>query len=90
LLAADAGLPLRLVHAGTGKVARAEPVSILYERGRVSHVGAFPELETELCGLVIGGGYQGPGRSPDRADALVWALGELMIAKRRTARVRPT
>ena len=90
LLAADAGLPLRLVHAGTGKVARAEPVSILYERGRVSHVGAFPELETELCGLVVGGGYQGPGRSPDRADALVWALGELMIAKRRTARVRPT
>ncbi|WP_010161259.1 DNA-packaging protein [Sphingomonas sp. PAMC 26617] len=90
LLAADAGLPLRLVHAADGKVARAEPVSILYERGRVSHVGVLADLETELCGLVVGGGYQGPGRSPDRADALVWALGELMIAKRRTARVRAT
>ncbi|WP_431358416.1 DNA-packaging protein [Sphingomonas echinoides] len=88
LLAADAGLPLRLVHAAAGKVARAEPVSILYERGRVSHVGMFAELETELCGMVVGGGYQGPGRSPDRADALVWALGELMLAKRRTASVR--
>ena len=88
LLAADAGLPLRLVHAADGKVARAEPVSILYERGRVSHVGAFPQLEAELCGFVVGGGYQGPGRSPDRADALVWALGELMIRPVSRARVR--
>ena len=56
---------------------------MLYTRGSVSHVGAFPALEDELCGLVSGGGYEGPGRSPDRADACVWALTELML--RRTA-----
>jgi phage terminase large subunit-like protein len=44
-------------------------------------VGAFPELEDELCGLIAGGGYEGPGRSPDRADALVWAMTELMLGK---------
>ena len=87
LLAADAALPLALVHASTGKVARAEPVATLYERGKVSHVGAFPELEAELCGLIVGGGYEGPGRSPDRADALVWALDELLLRKRKPAQV---
>ena len=68
-----------LVHASSGKVARAEPVAALYERGKVAHVGAFPALEDELCGLVAGGGYQraGPvarpggcaGLGADRADA---------------------
>ncbi|MEG3176635.1 terminase family protein [Sphingomonas sp. RB3P16] len=89
LLAADATLPLALVHARHGKGVRAEPVATLYERGKVAHVGAFPALEAELCALTAGGAYRGPGRSPDRADALVWALTELMIAKRRAARVRP-
>ncbi len=79
LRAADLSLPIRLVHASKGKVARAEPVAALYEAGRVRHAGMFPELEDELCGLTIGGGYEGPGRSPDRADALVWALTELML-----------
>ena len=88
LLAADAALPLALVHASQGKCARAEPVATLYERGKVSHVGAFPELEDELCGFTIGGGYDGPGRSPDRADALVWALDEVLLKKRKAARVR--
>ena len=88
LRAADAGLPLALVHASQGKVKRAEPVATLYEAGKVSHVGAFPDLEDELCGFVIGGGYDGPGRSPDRADALVWALEELVLKKRKAARVR--
>ncbi len=88
LLAAETALPLALVHARAGKVARAEPVATLYESGKVSHVGAFPQLEAELCGFVIGGGYEGPGRSPDRADALVWALTELLLAKRKAARVR--
>lgn len=88
LFAADAALPLALVHARDGKVARAEPIATLYERGKVAHVGVFPELEAQLCGLVIGGGYRGPGRSPDRADALVWALHELLIARRKAARVR--
>lgn len=88
LAAADAAMPIRLVHAAHGKVARAEPVAALYEAGRVRHVGAFPALEDELCGLVGGGGYEGPGRSPDRADALVWGLSALMLGGRRTAGVR--
>lgn len=86
LRAADISLPLKLVHASKGKVARAEPVAALYEAGRVRHAGCFPALEDELCGLIAGGGYQGPTRSPDRADALVWALTELMLV--RTARPR--
>ncbi|WP_231639512.1 DNA-packaging protein [Sphingomonas profundi] len=81
LRAADAGLPVKLVHASRGKSARAEPVSALYEAGRVFHVGALPMLEDELAGLQAGGGYAGPTRSPDRADALVWALTELMLGK---------
>ena len=46
------------------------------------HVGAFARLEDELCGLIAGGGYEGPGRSPDRADACVWALTDLMLRGR--------
>ncbi|WP_249341406.1 terminase family protein [Sphingomonas sp. 3P27F8] len=88
LLAADAALPVTLVHASRGKAARAEPVAALYEAGRVWHVGAFPALEDELCGLSAGGGYEGPGRSPDRADALVWALTELMLGRRGAVAVR--
>ncbi len=83
LAAADTMLPVTLVHASRGKVARAEPVAALYERGKVWHAGAFPALEDELCGMVTGGGYEGPGRSPDRADALVWAVTELMLGVRR-------
>jgi phage terminase large subunit-like protein len=81
LRAADVAMPVTQVHASRGKVARAEPVAALYEGGRAFHVGAFPELEDELCGLISGGGYEGPGRSPDRADALVWAMTELMLGK---------
>lgn len=81
LRAADISLPLRLVHASRGKAARAEPVAALYEAGRIRHAGCFPALEDELCGLLSGGGYEGPGRSPDRADALVWALTELMLKR---------
>lgn len=81
-------LPLKLVHASRGKAARAEPVAALYEAGRVRHAGTFPELEDELCGLISGGGYEGPGRSPDRADALVYALHELMLSPAAEPRVR--
>ena len=81
LRAAELSLPVKLVHARTGKVARAEPVAALYEAGRVRHAGVFPELEDELCGLLAGGAYEGPGRSPDRADALVWAMTELMLGR---------
>lgn len=82
LRAAEADLPVRLVHASRSKSARAEPVAALYERGRVRHIGAFPALEDQLCGMMIGGGYEGPNRSPDRADALVWALAALMLGRR--------
>ncbi len=74
-------LPVVAVHAAMGKIARAEPVSSLYVEGRVAHVGDLGALEDELCGLLTGGGYAGPGRSPDRADALVWALTELLLGK---------
>lgn len=79
LRAASQTLPLRLVHARRSKTARAEPVAALYETGRVSHAGQFAALEDQLCGMMAGGTYQGPGRSPDRADALVWALHELLL-----------
>ncbi|MGQ3101692.1 MAG: DNA-packaging protein [Sphingopyxis solisilvae] len=78
LAQADSMLPVRAVHASVGKARRAEPVALAYERGRVVHAGAFAELEDQLCGLQIGGGYAGPGRSPDRADACVWALAALL------------
>ena len=81
LRAADVSLPIMLVHASRGKAARAEPVAALYERGRVRHVGLFAKLEDQMCGLLAGGAYEGPGRSPDRADALVWALTELVLKK---------
>ena len=88
LRAADISLPVKLVHAARGKSARAEPVAALYEAGRVKHAGLFAQLEDELCGLMAGGGYEGPGRSPDRADALVWALSELMLGRRGRPRIR--
>jgi phage terminase large subunit-like protein len=69
--AQDRHVPVRLVHASRGKVTRAEPISLLYERGIVSHVGAFSELEDQMTTWVPG------DRSPDRMDALVWALTEL-------------
>lgn len=79
LRAAEANVAVRLVHASRGKSARAEPVAALYEAGRVCHVGLFARLEDEMCGLLTGGDYVGPGRSPDRADALVWALSDLLL-----------
>jgi phage terminase large subunit-like protein len=71
----DRDVPIRLVHASRGKVARAEPVAALYEQGRVSHVGVMPRLEDQLCTWSHG------MASPDRMDALVWALTELMLGK---------
>lgn len=88
LRAADVALPVKLVHASRGKVARAEPVAALYESGKVRHAGLFGKLEDQMCGLMAGGSYAGPGRSPDRADALVWALTELMLKPQGEPRVR--
>jgi len=87
LRAAELTLPVRLVHATRGKSARAEPVAALYEAGRVRHAGMFAALEDQLCGIMAGGEYRGPGRSPDRADAAVWALTELMLGRRGEPRV---
>ena len=83
LRAVDADLPVELVHAGPSKAARAEPIALRFETGRARLAGHFPELEDQLCALTWSG-YQGPG-SPDRADAMVWAMTELF----KKARARP-
>jgi len=87
LRGADAGLPVTLVHAADGKVARAEPVMVAFESGRAKLAGRFPALEDELAGLIYGGDYRGPGDSPDRADAMVWAMTELIVKAHRSPRV---
>ncbi|MBI4185313.1 MAG: DNA-packaging protein [Proteobacteria bacterium] len=71
-------LSLRTVFASRGKAARAEPVSALYEQGRVRHAGSFPALEDQLCTFEPGAGRT----SPDRLDALVWLIAELMLSTR--------
>jgi phage terminase large subunit-like protein len=81
----DSALPVKLVSATKGKAARAEPVALRFETGRAKLAGRFPELEDELCAMTYGG-YEGPG-SPDRADAMVWAMSEL-IKPDRAPRVR--
>jgi phage terminase large subunit-like protein len=83
LRAARRGLPIRLVHATRGKATRAEPVAALFESGLAKFAGGFRPLEDELAGIGVGGRYEGPGRSPDRADAMVWALTELLLGRPR-------
>ncbi len=80
---ADPGLRVKLVTATVGKSERAAPVAMLFEAGKVVLHGRFPELEAELIGMIAGGDYEGPGTSPDRADAMVWGLTELMLQKER-------
>ena len=89
----DPDLPVTMVNASRGKVLRAEPVAALYEQGRVSHVYGADLKDTEKDGLMLledqlcmmsPTGYAGDG-SPDRADALVWALTELMLEDEVTA-----
>ena len=74
---ADKKAAFKEVVASRGKAVRAEPISALYEQGRVHHVGDFPDLEDQMCNFTASG-FIGEG-SPDRADALVWALTELML-----------
>ncbi|AVO38502.1 DNA-packaging protein [Pukyongiella litopenaei] len=74
----DPLVPYRAVHASRGKVARAEPVAALYEQGRVRHAAGLGDLEDQMCLMTLRG-FEGAG-SPDRVDALVWALHDLMIA----------
>lgn len=71
-------VPYRAVRASRGKVARAEPISALFEQQKISLVGHFPDLEDQLCGMTTGG-YIG-SKSPDRADAAIWALASLFPA----------
>lgn len=78
ILVARPRTPFKKVTASRGKVQRAEPFSALYEQGKVRHVGIFPKLEEELAGFSTFG-YTGQG-SPNRADALIWALAELFPA----------
>ena len=78
---ADPGLRLKLVTASAGKATRAEPVSHLFEARRAFLHRRMPELEGQLLGLIAGGGYEGPGKSPDRADAMVWGVTELMLGR---------
>jgi phage terminase large subunit-like protein len=75
-------------HASRGKSARAEPIALKFEAGRAFFAGDFPELEAELGGMQAGGGYDGPGRSPDRADAMVWAMTVLSETRSGVPRVR--
>lgn len=76
LYTVDPNVPLKGVHASRGKQTRAEPVAALYEQGRVFHIALFPELEDQMCSWV-----PGDALSPDRIDALTWALTELMVGE---------
>ena len=71
----DRYAPVRMVTATRGKAVRAEPISALYEQRRVSHVGVLPGLEDQMCGW----DPAAAGPSPDRVDALVWAMTDLML-----------
>ncbi len=77
----EANLPVKLVHATRGKYLRAEPVAAAYERGQVHHVGVFEKLEAQLCALTPDFDRSAQG-SPDRADALVWAVSDLLSLHR--------
>ena len=84
LVQAGCNVPIRLVHATHAKRARAEPVAALYEQGRVVHCASMPALEEELMGL----GNEETRRSPDRADALVWAVTRLLLRRAAGPRLR--
>ena len=73
----DPLVPFRALRAGRGKGLRAEPVAALYEQGRVHHLRGLGALEDQMCRMTVAG-YEGKG-SPDRLDALVWAIHELVI-----------
>ena len=82
----DASVPVKPVRARRGKWLRAEPVAALYQQGRVRHAGRFPELEDEMCDFGPDG--LSGGHSPDRLDALVWAIAELMPDRAANPRIR--
>jgi phage terminase large subunit-like protein len=73
----DPNVSYTAVRASRGKIIRAEPLAALYEQSRVYHTGAFPQLEDQMCRFVLQRGAA--GFSPDRVDALVWALTDLLV-----------
>ena len=75
----DPGVPFSAVRASRGKAARAEPVAALYEQGRIHHIGVFAALEDQMCAFSADFDRNTAGYSPDRVDALVWALTELLV-----------
>jgi predicted phage terminase large subunit-like protein len=75
--ALDSHVSFKSVHASRGKVVRAEPIAALYEQRKVHHVGTFPTLEDQMCAFTSDFDRSRAGYSPDRVDALVWALTEL-------------
>jgi phage terminase large subunit-like protein len=75
----DPNVALSTVWASKGKVTRAEPVSALYEQGRIHHIGSFPQLEDQMTNFTSDFDREAAGYSPDRLDALVWATTELLI-----------
>ncbi|HKS88744.1 MAG TPA: terminase family protein [Stellaceae bacterium] len=75
----DPNVPFSAVHASRGKAVRAEPVAALYEQGRIHHLGAFAQLEDQMCGFTADFDRRTAGYSPDRVDALVWAITELLV-----------
>jgi len=77
----DPNVSFKAVHASRGKVTRAEPISALYEQGKVHHIGTFTQLEDQLCAFTSDFSRSTAGYSPDRLDALVWALTELMLER---------
>lgn len=77
---ADRSVPIKLVHASRGKVVRAEPISALYEQGRIHHVGRFDKLEDQMFSFSTDLVRNASEGSPDRVDALVWGLTELFAA----------
>lgn len=79
--AVNANVAYKGVHASRGKAIRAEPISALYEQGRVHHVGDFAKLEDQLCAFTQDFDRSTAGYSPDRLDAMVWALSELMLGE---------
>jgi phage terminase large subunit-like protein len=82
----DPAVPVKSVRANRGKWVRAEPVATLYEQGRVRHAARFPALEDEMCDFGPDG--LSDGRSPDRLDALVWAISELLLRRTQAPRLR--
>lgn len=89
---ADRSVPVKLVHATRGKVVRAEPISALYEQGRVHHVGLFDKLEDQMCLFSVDNLRNENTGSPDRVDAMVWGLTDIfekVVGRRKVQKNTP-